>query len=92
MNKFSKKKRTRPSYLMKTLSVGAKLFLAGGRTDGGTTMKKLIVTFLNFANGRKKLKVLFFPLILNFRRSIAILEIPRFRLFILLIKAAYILR
>jgi hypothetical protein len=53
---------------MKILSVGAQLFYADGRTDGGTTMTKL-VTFRNFANGRKKLKVLFFPLILNFPKE-----------------------
>jgi hypothetical protein len=52
-----------------------------GRTDGGTAMAKLIVTFRNFANGYKKLKVLNFPLILNFRRSIPILEIPRLRFY-----------
>jgi len=48
-------------------------------------MTKLMVTFLIFANGRKKLKVHFVPLILNFRKSIVILEIPRLRLFVLLI-------
>jgi len=53
-------------------------------------MTKLIVTFRNFANGCKKLKVLFFPLILSFQRSIDILEITRLRLFVLLIRAACI--
>ena len=39
-----------------------------GQTDGGTAMTKLMVTFRNFANGRKKLKVPCLPLILNFER------------------------
>ena len=38
---------------MKILSVGARVFLADGQTDGQTDMTKLIVAFRNFANAPK---------------------------------------
>jgi hypothetical protein len=41
---------------MKIRSVGAKLFHAGGRTDGQTDVTKLIVAFHNFAIAPKKEK------------------------------------
>jgi hypothetical protein len=42
------------SNFMKILSVGAKLFLAGGQTDRQADKSKLTIAFLNFAKASKE--------------------------------------
>ena len=55
VNIFSKNNQI--TNIMKILSVGAGLFHTDGRTDRQIYITKLIVTFRNFANGRKKKEI-----------------------------------
>ena len=62
---------------MKTCSVGADLFHAGRRRNSRDEADKS--QFSQFCGlGPKKLKLLFFPPIINFRRSIAFRKLPGF--------------